>query len=636
MILNVNHLHVCANVCKPALHKAFSFLAAVKHSYKVYLCIILLLFFATSCNRPDAPQIQDNELIEQLQELHSLHRTAPDSLLVILDEIRNENEHTMSAGTKALYYNLRAAAYQTGQRLEASQTMLSRGLQHLDNLTNDDIARRASLLNIMAGNYMIMGNLKEAINTLQQIRTLVSNFHDMERRFMVYINKGIAFSAMGNTHSALYYMQLANDIATKTGHREGKAFSFSNLGTLFNSFGNFSQAEENFREAISIFKELNDKLNIWSVYNCLTFTLISQGRIEESLLYAQKLNEIAASLGIPATGMHQYYTYRGLGYLAKSNYRRGLELFYKALELRAMTRNVRLVAGSHSNLSLAYARLGDFYRATFYANQALEVAKAQNVSHLQLEIYRNLLYIHAANGDIDNFLVTLENEQALRDSVFSEQSTRALHEMQARYETEINQLQLVQKRKDIQQQYTIITILIIGLIAVTLLSIMIVFHQKRKAQGIARIVQQYESILDYKKEEKASKIAKIDSTTKKLLDDLQHLFEVEKIYRNPKLNKNEVVEKLGTNRTYLSHLFNQELQTSFRSYVNTYRISEAIAILKEQDKGGEYAHYTIQAIAEAAGFNSLASFYSTFKDEVGVTPTEYKDAIKRMKTKIAS
>jgi AraC-like DNA-binding protein len=46
-------------------------------------------------------------------------------------------------------------------------------------------------------------------------------------------------------------------------------------------------------------------------------------------------------------------------------------------------------------------------------------------------------------------------------------------------------------------------------------------------------------------------------------------------------------------------------------------------MLKESHEGGKYANYTIQAIAEEVGFNNRSSFYTAFREIIGVTPMEY-------------
>ena len=73
----------------------------------------------------------------------------------------------------------------------------------------------------------------------------------------------------------------------------------------------------------------------------------------------------------------------------------------------------------------------------------------------------------------------------------------------------------------------------------------------------------------------------------------------------------------------------QHYGKNFTGYVNTFRVEEAIEILKQQqEKGNKYANYTIQAIAEEVGFNGKSSFYLAFNQIIGVAPLEYINVLK--------
>ena len=622
---------LAANGCKSALYKISNPLPAMKHRYNISLCIILLLFFAVSCSRPDNAQVEDVELGEHLRELFPLHLSAPDSLLVLLDEIWSENEQTMSVDTKVRYYNLRGIAYQRLRRLEESQAALSQALLYSEN----DPVRQIRIMNAIAGNYAYQGNLQEALTVFQQSRMLLGDYQDTDLLFVLYLNIANVFSLIGDIDSALHYTQLAVNIAREVSNRMGEASGLINLGTLFMIFENFSEAEQVLRKAMVIIEESDEITRLWLLYKNLATVLIGQNKIEEALFYAQKSNDIAASIGMPAIAMHKYYAHRGRSYLAAGNYRRSLEMFYQALELRTIFQDRRFIAESHNALGLVYAHLGDFDRAVFYAKKALEAAQAQNFYRLQLDIYRNFLFIYAASGDMDNFLVTLEVEQALRNSLFTEQNARALHEMQVRYETEINQLLIAQQRQNIYRQYTIITILAITGILVLILSLIIIISQRRRMQNIKRIVQQYEAIKELKKErqKKADTSASLSEQSKKelivsemserLMPEIERLFNEEKIYKRQGLTIDTVAKMLNTNHRYLSIVINECYQTTFPEFVKTFRIDEMIEMFKELHENGKYANYTLQAIAEEAGFIGKNTFYSAFKEVTGVTPTGY-------------
>lgn len=92
-----------------------------------------------------------------------------------------------------------------------------------------------------------------------------------------------------------------------------------------------------------------------------------------------------------------------------------------------------------------------------------------------------------------------------------------------------------------------------------------------------------------------------------------------KPYLNHNLTIIELAKELKTNQKYLSSLINNEFKLSFVSFINNYRLEEALKLLKSE----ESKTYTIETIANMAGFRSKSSFYNYFKKIYNKTPNEY-------------
>lgn len=95
------------------------------------------------------------------------------------------------------------------------------------------------------------------------------------------------------------------------------------------------------------------------------------------------------------------------------------------------------------------------------------------------------------------------------------------------------------------------------------------------------------------------------------------LFEKEHVYLNPRLHLSELAMLLGTNRTYLSHYFNQNCESTFYDFVNDYRIHHAKLLLHSTDD-------TLETIAMNSGFNSLSTFRRAFVQREGMSPIEFR------------
>ena len=110
-------------------------------------------------------------------------------------------------------------------------------------------------------------------------------------------------------------------------------------------------------------------------------------------------------------------------------------------------------------------------------------------------------------------------------------------------------------------------------------------------------------------------------TNKKIKSQLTKLFEKDKVYKNKDLKISDIAAKLNTNRTYISNYINSEYGCSFNAFVNSYRVEEAKKLLKNE----EYTNFSLDHIAEQAGFGTLHSFIRVFKDVTNNTPGNYRE-----------
>ncbi|WP_436415759.1 helix-turn-helix domain-containing protein [Petrimonas sp.] len=108
---------------------------------------------------------------------------------------------------------------------------------------------------------------------------------------------------------------------------------------------------------------------------------------------------------------------------------------------------------------------------------------------------------------------------------------------------------------------------------------------------------------------------------KSLQDRLIYLLEKKEIFKNPELKISDVSLLLKTNRTYVSKIINEEMNTNFCDLVNSYRINYAEGLLRSQLLTDSLS---ITKIAEISGFSSLSSFYRIFKSKNGVSPRTFK------------
>lgn len=105
---------------------------------------------------------------------------------------------------------------------------------------------------------------------------------------------------------------------------------------------------------------------------------------------------------------------------------------------------------------------------------------------------------------------------------------------------------------------------------------------------------------------------------KEIEKNLKTYFNKERPWLNPHLNIWDVAMQIGTNRSYISKVINENIGCNFNQFVNEYRIKEARKLLKKTPE------IPIAEISELSGFGSLNSFIRIFKTSENCTPTKFK------------
>ncbi len=97
--------------------------------------------------------------------------------------------------------------------------------------------------------------------------------------------------------------------------------------------------------------------------------------------------------------------------------------------------------------------------------------------------------------------------------------------------------------------------------------------------------------------------------------------ESSRCYLDPDFSLAQMAQVMRTNHHYVSSAI-ARLNSNFNILLNSYRVKHAIGELEKNP------NYKINELAIESGFNNRRTFYNAFKAQTGMTPSEYRSALR--------
>ena len=233
---------------------------------------------------------------------------------------------------------------------------------------------------------------------------------------------------------------------------------------------------------------------------------------------------------------------------------------------------------------------------------------------------------------------------AIKDSIYQREKQNAALELDTLYELDEKEARIAEQAFQLKiRNITLICILSGALLALFFLWRLwhqnCVIRNKNKAL-VKRINEQFsmqeemdrsqlgvEKDLSFpeKVEDESGDNEEQDKQMNKMIfEKLDYIIKRDKLYLSPDLSREELTRIVRMNNTRFAKMIKENTDTNLSGYINNLRLNYAIHLMKEQPD------YTLRAIAESSGINSMPTFHQLFKGRTGMTPSEFKNAQKDM------
>jgi len=400
--------------------------------------------------------------------------------------------------------------------------------------------------------------------------------------------------------TAMIYFREALQISEQTGSLNLQANSKRSIGVVIENQGMYDQALEEYFEALALFEKAENKPGIASCYNdiaiihylqesyelCMEYLTLSfeikeelgdkegmssyytnmsalnnsLGRYEEALEFAELSIDIHRELG-DQTGVALGYGNIGTIQYELKDYLAALDNHLKSVALHEEINNKDGMAHSLSNVAGVYQTMADSLELTEsqrleYLNQAVayglrcyELTEELDAVYVQNYVSNTL---HGAYRSLGMPWKALEYAEAYintREILYNEEKTRAIEEMDTKYETEkkqqqieLQESQIAARDAKIQQQKTLRNALIVGLLAVILIIFIVIYAYVQKRRDNRKIKEQNEQILEANEELTVLNEA-ISRQNREIMDSISYAQRIQSAMMPPEGYFNEVLDE---------------------------------------------------------------------------------------------
>ena len=218
------------------------------------------------------------------------------------------------------------------------------------------------------------------------------------------------------------------------------------------------------------------------------------------------------------------------------------------------------------------------------------------------------------NGDYDRAIDTYRAYAAANDSALRYSTNEQLNTLTKKYE--LNELRLENRAA---RSRIAALILLAALLLVTTLGLM-VYARTLRQKNLALYQASLETI--HAEEEMELSITERpeqgQSPEEQLYARLISLMNQEQVFKDPELNRDDLSNRLGTNRTYLSDAVKACTGQTLSEFVNRHRLRWAAETLASDTDS------SVISVGEDAGFNSRSTFYRLFQEQFGMSPSDYR------------
>lgn len=317
----------------------------------------------------------------------------------------------------------------------------------------------------------------EAKKYLLEAYTYSEESEDTIQQIKILLFFGTNEYSVGNYELSTDYYYRALKLAEKISDKGLIAKVNHNLGMVYDEMEEYDEAIDFYRRSLSYDELQGDTLGIIRSYINLSIGFQNKANLDEAQKYCDKAYDLVIQKNDSAL-LAAIVNNMGTIAYDKKEYAKSLEYYQKGLLLYTALNEKDGVAMSYNNLGLVYLDTKDYPKAKIYFLKALKLAQELDLYDFSGDVFCNLKFYYEETGDYKNALYYYDKYTEVYDSLIGEKKNKQIRQLQAKYDAEKRQNQILQLEKTAESQKVVIKnvkAVQVYLIVITVLALLLLF-----------------------------------------------------------------------------------------------------------------------------------------------------------------
>ncbi|MBN4004364.1 tetratricopeptide repeat protein [Nostoc sp. LPT] len=297
--------------------------------------------------------------------------------------------------------------------------------QALDLCTEDDLTRKADILNNMALVIADQGDIPRALALHEQSLEIIEQIGDVQGKAATLNNMAWIIAQQGDIARAIALYEQSLEIIEQIGDVKRKANILNNMAKIIAQQGDIAKALALYEQSLEIIEQIGDVQGKAATLSNMAGVIAQQGDIAKALALWEQSLEISEQIG-DIQGKATTLNNMAKIIAQQGDIAKALALWEQSLEIYEQIGDIQGKAATLNNMAWIIAQQGDITRAIALYEQSLEIKEQIGDVQGKAAILSNMAWIIAQQGDITRAIALYEQSLEINEQIDDVQGKAAI------------------------------------------------------------------------------------------------------------------------------------------------------------------------------------------------------------------